>query len=233
MSVSASARILPPMLRVAPQDAMGLPFPQIAHHLLTVARDAEIFPEASPATHVYKVLSGTLRTAKLLADGRRQIGAFVFAGEWVGFDGGPRHFYAAEAVTESRLASFSRRDLERLICEDHEVARTIQEVLCGTLAAAHEQIVSLGRKTATERVASFLADVEGRLPESGKGGFMLPMSRGDIADYLGLTVETVSRTLGDLRRRRVIQIEDAHQVRIIDPTLLAALGGDEMRRYSA
>ncbi len=258
MLASASARILPPVLHppvlhppvlpppvlsprvfhprvlhAVPQDTTAAPFPRIAHSLVTVARDGEIFPEASPATHVYKVLSGTLRTAKLLADGRRQIGAFVFAGEWVGFDGGSRHFYAAEAVTEARLVCFSRRDLERLMAEDREAARTIQEVLCGTLAAAHERIVALGRKTATERVASFLAAIEGRLAEGGKNGFVLPMSRGDIADYLGLTVETVSRTLGDLRRRHVIRIEDAHHVRIIDPTLLMALGGDEVRRYCA
>ena len=238
MFASAPARTAAPVLRAVPQDAMALPFPQIVHPPITVARDAEIFPEASPATHVYQVLSGTLRTAKLLADGRRQIGAFVFAGEWVGFDGGPRHFYAAEAVTEARLLAFARRDLERLMVEDRAAARAIQDVLCGTLAAAHERIVALGRKTATERVASFLADVEGRIGQgrvvqSGKNGFLLPMSRGDIADYLGLTVETVSRTLGELRRRHIIQIEDAHRVRIIDPTLLAALGGDEIRRYCA
>ena len=233
MLASASARILPPvlhplmlrapMLRAVPRDATAPPFPGIAHALVTVARDGEIFPEASPATHVYKVLSGTLRTAKLLADGRRQIGAFVFAGEWVGFDGGPRHFYAAEAVTEARLLRFSRRDLERLMAEDREAARTIRDMLCGTLAAAHERIVSLGRKTALERVASFLADIEEHLADDAKNGFVLPMSRGDIADYLGLTVETVSRILGDLRRRHVIRIEEAHHVRIIDPTLLRGL----------
>jgi len=233
MFASASARTAAPVLRVVPQEAMTLPFARIAHPPITVARDTEIFPEAGPATHVYKVLSGTLRTTKLLVDGRRQVGAFVFAGEWVGFDGGPRHFYAAEAVTEARLLAFSRRDLERLMAEDQEAARAIQDVLCGTIVAAHERIVSPGRKTAMERVAGFLVDVEGRIAASGKNGFLLPMSRGDIADYLGLTVETVSRSLGDLRRRHVIEIADAHHVRIIDPAWLATLGGDEIRRYCA
>ncbi len=238
MLALSSARTVAPVFRpthlhAVPHEAAALPFSRIAHPLISVARDGEIFPEASAATHVYQVISGTLRTAKLLADGRRLIGDFVFAGEWVGFDGGPRHFYAAEAVTDARLLCFSRRDLERLMAEDHEAARTIQAVLCDTLSAAHERIVSLGRKTAMERVAGFLVDVAERLGGSGKTGFVLPMSRSDIADYLGLTVETVSRTLGDLRRQHVIQIADVHQVQIIDRTSLAALGGDELRRYCA
>ncbi len=228
MLASASSRIMSPQLHVAPP-----PFSHIPHQVVTSARESEIYAEGSAATHVYQVISGTLRTAKLLADGRRQLGAFVFAGEWVGFDGGPRHFYAAEAVTEARLLSFTRRDLDRLMAHDQDIARMIQDVLCGTLASAHERIVSLGRKTAIERVAGFLIDVEGRIDVRGKNGFLLPMSRADMADYLGLTVETVSRTLGELRRRHVVALEDAHHLRIIDATLLSELAGEEARRYCA
>ena len=232
MLAATPLRMAHNLVHPAPSPA-AFPFSQIAHQVITIGRDAEVYSEACPASHVYKVLSGTLRTAKLLADGRRQVGSFVFAGEWVGFDGGMTHFYAAEAVSEARLLSFARRDLERLMAEDRDAARIVEGVLCDSLAAAFERIVSLGRKSATERVASFLVDIEGRIAERSKGGFVLPMSRGDIADYLGLTIETVSRTLGDLRRRHIIQVEDAHHVRILDPSHLAVLAGEDAQRYCA
>ena len=208
------------------------PFPQIASHVLRVARDTELYAEGSPAHHVYQVLSGAVRTCKLLGDGRRQIGFFALPGDWIGLDAATRHLYAAEAVKTTVLLCFSRRELDALARTEPTAAQLVQNVLREGLAAAERRILMFGRKTAMERMASFLADMDARLAD-GRGCFTLPMARGDIADYLGLTTETVSRMLSELRRRRAIALEGTQSVRILDRAWLEGLSGEETPRYSA
>ena len=214
------------------------PFPQISSHVLRVARDTELYAEGSPSHHVYQVLAGAARTCKLLGDGRRQIGFFALPGDWIGLDAATRHLYAAEAVKATVLLCFSRREIDALARTEPTAAQLVQGVLREGLAAAERRILMFGRKTAMERMASFLADMDARLMDArladgARGCFTLPMARGDIADYLGLTAETVSRMLSELRRRRAIALEGTQSVRILDRAWFEGLSGEETPRYSA
>lgn len=195
--------------------------------VLRLPRDAEIYPEGSPARNVYKLISGVLRTTKLLGDGRRQIGAFVLPGEWVGFDGNAHHYFGLETVTEASLLVIPRRELLARARTEPAIADLVAELLTRSLTSAEERILLLGRKTARERVASFLLDLHRRLDVPPRKPLHVPMSRQDIADYLGLTIETVSRTLSELKRSGVIGMPAAHEVVVENIAALGRLSGDE------
>lgn len=197
--------------------------------VLRLPREAEIYPEGSPALHVYKLLSGVLRTTKLLSDGRRQVGAFVLPGEWVGFDGRSHHYFALETVTEASVLVIPRRALLERARTEPEVAGLMAELLTQSFTVAEERILLLGRKTARERVASFLLDLTRRLDAPREKPLHVPMSRQDIADYLGLTIETVSRTFSELKRMGVIGMPGIHEVMVRDPAALERLSGEEDR----
>lgn len=198
---------------------------KIPGRTMRLGRDAEVYPEASGSDHVYRVISGAVRTCKLMSDGRRQIGGFALPGDLFGLDAVATHFYAAEAVVETQLVCYSRRALEERAARDHATARTMQRLALQTLTAAQKQILLLGRKTALERVVSFLLEMQDRAPNGGDC-LDLPMSRQDIADHLGLTVETVSRSLAALKQRRVVALPDAHRIRITDRGALERLSGE-------
>jgi CRP-like cAMP-binding protein len=189
---------------------------------MTVARGREIYAEGSPATHFYAVARGAVRICKLMADGRRQITEFAVAGDMFGLDGAAQHLLGAEAITDVTLLRYARRSVEALAERESAVARTMQAVALRQLAAAQMQMVLLGRKTARERVASFLLDFANRTTIARQDFVLdLPMSRYDVADHLGLTVETVSRVLTGMRRNGLIAMEDAQHIRIRDRARLA------------
>lgn len=153
-------------------------------------------------------MAGAIRTSKLLSDGRRQIGAFHLAGEIFGLEAGEVHRFTAEALAGATVLAFRRACLE-LSAHDSEALR--EEVLASAIRSldrAQEHMLLLGRKTAQEKVAAFLLDMADRMPD-GEGPFELPMSRSDIADYLGLTIETVSRTLSQFTRDGLIRLPAA------------------------
>jgi CRP-like cAMP-binding protein len=194
--------------------------------MIHVSRDAEIYAEGSSPDHVYQVISGAVRTCKLMADGRRQVGEFALPGDLFGLDGIGAHFYTAEAIADTQLVCYSRRMLDEFAGRDQSTARRVQLLTLKSLTLAQKRIVLLGRKTALERVASFLLEMQDRSSDAG-GCLTLRMSRYDIADHLGLTVETVSRSLGTLKERRAIALLDAHRIRIADRYALERLSGED------
>ena len=187
--------------------------------------DMEIYGEGERVESFYKVVSGAVRTYKLLSDGRRQIGAFHFAGDLFGFEAGDVHRFTAEAVTESTVLVFKRRTLERLAARDLDVARWLWALTARNLDHAQEHMMLLGRKTATERVAAFLLEMDECMQPAG--AITLPMSRRDIADYLGLTLETVSRTMSQLQGEGAVELSGARQVTLHSRTKLRTLGSEE------
>jgi CRP-like cAMP-binding protein len=192
--------------------------------VITVVRGRDIYAEGSPAEYLYKVVSGAVRVCKLMADGRRQIINFAVPGDMFGFNGSTLHRLSAEAVTDVTLVRFARRSLEELVRRESAVATMMQAITLRQLTAAQMQAVLLGRKTARERVASFLLDFAERTAATRQDSVLeLPMSRYDVADHLGLTVETVSRTLTDMRCSGFITMDDAQHIRIRDRNRLAEI----------
>ncbi|MDA8232903.1 MAG: helix-turn-helix domain-containing protein [Magnetospirillum sp.] len=184
-----------------------------------------IFREGDAAEHVYSVSRGAMKLYKLMSDGRRQIIGFLFAGDMFGlaFDSG--YAYTAETVIPTQVCRFGYRKLDMLMDELPQLERRIFAKAVRDLAAAQEQMLLLGRKTAKEKVATFLLTLSQRaqqrgLPASPVG---LPMSRADIADYLGLTIETVSRTFTQLRRDGAIELPATGHVALLDVVMLEAL----------
>ncbi|MFE1601436.1 helix-turn-helix domain-containing protein [Methylobacterium sp. ID0610] len=174
------------------------------------ARDEEIFGEGEEAEFVYKVVSGAVRSYKILGDGRRQITGFHLPGDLFGFDPGESHGHTAEAVSDTRVLIFKRRPIERAATQRAEVACQLWEMTARTLRYAQDHMLMLGRGSAQERVATFLMKAGERL--GGAGAVELPMTRRDIADYLGLTLETVSRTISHLEEEGALLRAGARHV---------------------
>jgi CRP/FNR family transcriptional regulator, nitrogen fixation regulation protein len=193
--------------------------------IMRADRDEEIVAQGDPAGHCYLVASGCVRTVKLMEDGRRQIGEFLFPGDLFGWEALDEHDFAAEAVTPVMLHRYPRRNLEARADRDPDFARRLRGIAAGQLRAGREHLVLLGRKTASERIASFLLEMAGRMNPNGRASIELPMGRADIADYLGLTIETVCRGLTQLRRRGTITVERAN-IKICDRSALGAAGSE-------
>ena len=177
--------------------------------LMPFARDAEIYGESEPADYLYKVVSGAVRTYKVLNDGRRQISSFYLPGEIFGLEVGGEHTFSAEAVADSKILVIRRSAVVALAGRDKEVARQLWRMTATELQRAHDHIMLL-IKTAQERVAGFLLEMAARSPDAGEVD--LPMSRQDIADYLGLTIETVSRMVTQLERSGTIALATSRRV---------------------
>ena len=165
----------------------------------------EIFGEKEPADYVYQVVSGAVRSYKLLSDGRRQIGAFHLAGDIFGLEIGTDHRFTAEAIVDTSVRLLKRRSLELAAENDVTVARNLLRMTTNNLRHAEDHMLLLGRKAAPEKMATFLLDMAQRLSKDDEN-FDLPMTRADIADHLGLTIETVSRTLTQFARSGLIRL---------------------------
>jgi CRP/FNR family nitrogen fixation transcriptional regulator len=173
-------------------------------------RDEEIYGEGEPAEYIYCVKRGAVRTFKLLRDGRRQIDAFHLPGEYFALTSGANHMLTAEAVVESRVALVKRRTLESVGAHDAKTSFALWQMVAGELRNAQEHMLLLGRKSAMERVVAFLLDMDRRL--SVAGVLALPMCRRDIGDYLGLTLETVSRSLSALSDKGALSFSGSRQI---------------------
>jgi len=204
VAASTSVRLPANASFLAPLEARAL--------TVRADRDEEIVAQEDPATYCYLVVSGCMRTTRLMEDGRRQVGEFLFAGDLFGWEALDRHDFGAEAVTQVTLRRYPRRDLENLADHDRDVARRLREFSSRRLRAGREHMLLLGRKTAVERVAAFLLEMDCR---TGADKMSLPMTRRDIADYLGLTFETVSRALSRLRKAGVLTFLDHDQREIM------------------
>lgn len=179
---------------------------------LTYGRNEEIYGQDEPAQYVYKVLKGSVRTHKILDDGRRQIGAFYLPGDIFGLESGAKHRFAAEAIADTLVLAIKRSTLASLAQTDAIVARELWQMTARALDHVHDQMILLGRSSAQERVASFLIEMANRSVNQAE--FDIPMSRQDIADYLGLTIETVSRTFSSMERSALIELPSSRKVRL-------------------
>jgi len=184
------------------------------------ARNTEIYGENEPADYFYKVLSGTVRTYKVLSDGRRQIGAFYLPGDLFGFETGDEHAFSAEAISNAKVLVIKRSTVTALAARDNTVAHQLLGLTARELGRAQNHIMLL-IKTAQERVAGFLLEMADRAHATGE--FDLPMSRQDIADYLGLTIETISRTLTHLENTAAIALPTSRRVVLRNPGALRQL----------
>lgn len=191
----------------------------------TIAAGEALFEEGDPATHVYSVISGCIRTYKMLPDGRRQITGFALAGGLLGLTFEDRHDHSAEAISDTRVCHLTRAGLMELMDDHHVLERRFLLILGQQLAAAQNQMLLLGRKTPLEKLASLLCSLALRMSSDGKiaSTIRLPMSRSDIADYLGLTIETVSRSFSRLRAEGVIDLPGPDLVHMRDRTRLEDL----------
>ena len=176
-------------------------------------KGTEIYGEKEPAEYVYQVKIGAVRSYKLLSDGRRQIGAFHLVGDIFGLENGSEHRFTAEAIVNTTVRLIRRRSLEMVAESDAMVSRDLLSMTTSNLQHAEDHMLLLGRKTSLERVAAFLIEMDRRLTAAGI--IPLTMSRRDIADYLGLTLETVSRALSRLHELDVIGFIGSNQRQIV------------------
>jgi CRP/FNR family nitrogen fixation transcriptional regulator len=198
--------------------------PIVSLNEFTYKKGREIFGEKEPAEYVYQVRSGAVRSYKLLTDGRRQINSFHLVGDIFGLENGAVHRFTAEAVVATTVRLIKRQSLEAVAKSDAVVSRNLLGMATLNLMHAEDHMLLLGRKTSLERVAAFLLEMDKRLTATGI--MALPMNRRDIADYLGLTLETVSRTLSQLQRAGVLHFigNNQREISLCDRTRLESFG---------
>ncbi len=197
-------------------------------------RGKTVIEEGNPADYVYKVVAGALRKVRLLPDGRRHITSFLMPGDFFGFGEGREYSHSVEAVADVTLVRYARRGFETLLEQDPRAGRHFLGLVCRALSATQDQLLLLGRKSALERMATFLLAMADKAaersgaPGSSDGGELdLPMNRSDVADYLGLTIETVSRLITRLRALHIIDAPDAHRILILKRDALEDLSAGE------
>ncbi len=215
---SCEVRALAVCRVLAPEELRR--FATMARHI-RLEPGAILFHEGDPATHVYSLTRGYLRLCKLLADGRRQITGFLVPGDFIGLAFAETYVYSAEALGPAHLCAFAAPAFQRWLATTPHLEHELLGRARGELAAAQEQMLLLGRKSARERVATFLLTFARRLDRKAGETVPLPMTRTDIADYLGLTIETVSRTLSQLKRESIIDLVGKNGYRIRRPEALA------------
>ena len=195
--------------------------------VVSIARGKTLFSDGEDARYSYKVVDGAVRLSKIMLDGRRQIAEFALPGDMFGFECGDVYELCAEAVTPVTLVRYSRSHIERLGEEFLDVRRELMALLRRGWTSAQAHLVMLGRQTAKERVAAFLVALAEHDGVADGMKLEVPMSRQDIADYLGLTIETVCRTLTDLKSEGVLAAPSRHEIVILDREMLESLAQGE------
>jgi CRP/FNR family transcriptional regulator/CRP/FNR family nitrogen fixation transcriptional regulator len=175
---------------------------QLVSVTFNVRSGEEIFGEGEDAQFVYKLVTGSIRASKMLTDGQRHISCFHVPGDVFGLERTPAHRMGAEAIEDSQVLMFRRSQVERLIASDLNAAHQMLGIFISKLDDAEAHMFRLGRQNALQRVAAFLVEIEERLGQ--RGSLELPMTRRDIGDYLGLSIETVSRSISQLQRQRAL-----------------------------
>ncbi len=182
---------------------------QLMGAIMSFPRNTEIFGENEPADYIYKVISGSVRTYKILSDGRRQVGGFYLPGDIFGLQYGDEHTFSAEAIADAKVLVVKRSALTALAGRDAAIGRELFAFTGRELRRVQDRVLLLV-KSAQERVAGFLLEMAER---ACAGNIVeLPMSRQDIADYLGLTIETVSRTLTCLESAAAIEVPTSRRI---------------------
>ena len=189
-------------------------------------RGRVIYSEGETADYCYKLVSGSVRTVKLLSDGRRQVCEFLMPGELLGFGSQSEYYFTAEAVTDAMLVRYSRKSVDALIEEDSAVAQQVRRLASHDLQGAYERMVLMCHKSAQQRVAWFLLNMAERSGTSDDDFVLLTMTRTDVADYLGMALETVSRAIGHLKRKGIIALENVNRIAFLDRDMLEQARGE-------
>ena len=185
-----------------------------------------VFCDGDPRTHVFRIEEGVIALSTLLGDGRRQIIEFAYPGDYICLGTLREHIFDAQATCAAKVRCLSAAALEQEASRDASLALRLYKAVSAELAAARSLLVSVGQQSAMERLSGFLLSLSTRAPsESDETVVKLPMRRSDIADLLGLTIETVSRTITKLRTMRVIDVVRGTEVHILDSERLAELAG--------
>jgi CRP/FNR family transcriptional regulator, anaerobic regulatory protein len=204
---------------------------QAIMQMKSLATGDHVINEGDEAVSVFNVVSGCVKLYKLLPDGRCQITGFLLPGDFCGIATDGTYAYSAAAIEPAEICSMPRRKLEAVFARHPELERRLLAIVSHELSVAQDQMLLLGRKTAVERVAAFLLNLSQRSARIGwpDNPVRLPMTRADIADYLGLTLETVSRTITALRKDGLISLQGAAEVTIPARARLAELAAGEGR----
>jgi len=184
------------------------------------ASGEEIYAQEEQADLVYQVISGAVRTTRLMSDGRRQIGDFYYPGDLFGIETGLEHRFSAEALGDCEILVVKRAALKHYGEDGHRLQQAIWQATAKALERTQEHLLLLGRKTACEKVASFLLDIANRFKAEVT---TLPMGRQDMADYLGLTIETVSRMVTQLQADGLVEFSSCRRFRIKQRSAMARL----------
>jgi len=202
------------------RPGLGSETPEEIGVSMTFASGEEIYAQDEETDMVYQVQSGAVRASRLLSDGRRQIAGFYYPGDLFGLETGPVHRASAEALGPSRILVTKRSSLKHYGEDGQRLERLIWRATGAELERAHEHMMLLARKSAVEKVAGFLSQIAGRQ----RGPCCeLPMSRQDIADHLGLSIETVSRMVTQLQSDGLIALDGCRRFRVLAPQRLATL----------
>ena len=197
----------------------------ISTHVET-ASDHTLIHEGDPSTQVYNVTDGVLMMTRLGADGGRQVLSFLFPGDFVGVSSQPHYGFSLTSITKSKLCRFERKALDQFLAKYPDADQRYHEMTAHILENAYDLVFTLGQRAAAQRVAAFLLFLREKhltalrwrcgADASEKPVLPVPMTRTDIADFLGLTIETVSRSFGKLKRMGLIQTHGPHDVEITD-----------------
>jgi len=214
--------------RPAP-DTLSLADVTVASDHMAFAPRQVLYRQGDPGTHVFILKEGTARLTHLLADGRQASIGLRFEGDMLGLAPGPLHQMGAEALTAVLAWRISRRELERLFRQHSPLERHFIDLCARELATTQNQLIALSRLTAEERVAAFLISLAEAQDRRGHHGpiYDVPVTRGDVGELLGLTLETVSRAVSAFRRRGWLRPHGLHEVELLDRDALAALGAGE------
>jgi CRP/FNR family transcriptional regulator len=218
---------LQPAIHARPMGGLDQTLAQAA--LRRVEAKEFVFVEGDPTTHVFRVETGAVALYKILADGRRQIVGFAYPGDLIGLGAQGEHVMNAQAIKPTRLRSLPMATLHRSAAQDPTLGFKLYEALARELAATRDLMLTTGQRSATERVVSFLLAFSRRSERNGQDpcDFELPMTRADIGDFLGLTIETVSRTFTKLKMLGLIALPQANRVKLVDLDQLESLAAGE------
>jgi CRP/FNR family transcriptional regulator len=191
-----------------------------------------VFAEGDPANHVYRIEAGAVSLFRLLYDGRRQILGFAYAGDFVGLGAHGEHIMNAQAIKPTHIRAMPLSALHRIAAKDPVTCFTLYQALAEELSATRDLMVTTGHRSASERVAAFLIALARRSDPGGEPARLvdLPMTRADIADFLGLTIETISRTLTKLKASGLIDLPQSARVIVLDMVELQRLAEGAERR---
>jgi|GEM_PF-441601 CRP-like cAMP-binding protein len=204
----------------APPSDNGTERPKLG---IRFARNETIYARGDKALYAYKVLEGAVRLSRMYADGRRQIVSFHSSGEMFGFEFGSEYSGTAEAIGDTLVLRCPKLCVLNLAAIDPDINRLRLMMLSRSLDSAERHIAMLGHQSARQRIASFLLSIEAKVRRCDGYALDLPLGRQDIADYLGLTIETTCRALSDLKRRRIVDTPCRRQIVVRDHAALKAI----------